>query len=394
MPFPVSAAARLTARWPLMHLCIMAVLAHLCLSGVRFTTSLYALSLHVPTIALGLLMSLFALMPTLFAVHTGRWLDRIGIAWPLRLGGLALAGGTLLAWLSPQVLPLYPAAASIGAGFMMMHIASQNMVGMLSDESNRAARFAWLAMGFSVSGFSGPVLSGLLIDHLGHRSAYLLWLGCSLLVCGLAWLPLHIGQARPVPQQAAVRSSVLDLCWHNRRLREIFLITILIASAWDIYNFMVPVLGHARGFSASRIGIILGVFSSGTFAIRLLTPHLTRYLHAWQVLTLALLLISAGFAVMPMLPGLSAQLALAFVFGLAMGAGQPNILSLLHQSAPAGRAAEVVGIRVSLGNASQLLFPLGVGTLSASFGLMPMFLLMSACVASGLPICWRRAHKA
>ena len=46
----------------------------------------------------------------------------------------------------------------------------------------------------------------------------------------------------------------------------------LLAMAWDLFNFAVPIYGSRAHLTASTIGAILGAFSVGTFAVRLLLP--------------------------------------------------------------------------------------------------------------------------
>ncbi|WP_338845295.1 MFS transporter [Massilia sp. W12] len=392
MPEPAPANPPASPRFALLQICIIGVLGHLVLAGIRVTSTLNLLSQQVSGFGVGVLLSVFALAPTLLAMSAGRWLDRVGVQTPLRLAAAAMLCGSALAWRANGGVLLYCAALCVGGGFMIMHIASQNLVGLLSSESQRANRFAWLSMGFSSSSFGGPVLAGVLIDHAGHSAAYLLWMTLAALICLLSALP----QAR-IPLHASHQrggDSVLDLGWRNLRLRELFFIVILLASAWDIYVFMLPVIGHALHFSASTIGFILGVFAAGTFTIRLVMPVLTRRWREWQILLGALCIITLSFMLLPWLEHKLAFMAQGFVLGLALGAGQPNMLSLLHQAAPPGRVAEVIGIRVSIGNASQAMFPVMFGALSASIGGAPLFLVMGAGLASGLPLAWRRTRMA
>lgn len=45
-----------------------------------------------------------------------------------------------------------------------------------------------------------------------------------------------------------------------------------------MHAFLVPVLGHERGFSASAIGLILGVFAIAVALIRLAIPLIAQHL--------------------------------------------------------------------------------------------------------------------
>jgi hypothetical protein len=74
--------------------------------------------------------------------------------------------------------------------------------------------------------------------------------------------------------------------------------------------------------------------------------------------------------------------AIAFILGLGLGATQPSTMSLIYATAPAGRAAEAVGLRSVVLNASSTVLPLAFGGV-ASIGMMPVFWSMAGLVAGG-----------
>jgi hypothetical protein len=83
-------------------------------------------------------------------------------------------------------------------------------------------------------------------------------------------------------------------------------------------------------------------------------------------------------------------MVIAAILGLAVGSSQPNMLALLHHAAPAGRAAEAVGVRVTIGNACQVVLPLAFGGAGAALGLPAVFWAMSAMIGAGVPLAWRK----
>jgi hypothetical protein len=83
-------------------------------------------------------------------------------------------------------------------------------------------------------------------------------------------------------------------------------------------------------------------------------------------------------------------MAVAAILGLALGSSQPNVLALLHHTSPVGRAGEAVGIRVTIGNASQVALPLAFGAAGASVGLFAVFWGMGFMIGSGIPLAWRK----
>jgi len=78
-----------------------------------------------------------------------------------------------------------------------------------------------------------------------------------------------------------------------------------------------------------------------------------------------------------------ALMTVSFTLGLALGSGQPMVMSLLHGLAPAGRMGEAVGVRMSIINASTFAVPLLFGAIGSSLGIGPVFWLVGAALAGG-----------
>ena len=68
-------------------------------------------------------MSLFAALPMLLGVPSGRLVDRIGVRAPLLVSAAVVAAAIALPAVFPGLISLYFAAAGVGTGFMLFHIA-------------------------------------------------------------------------------------------------------------------------------------------------------------------------------------------------------------------------------------------------------------------------------
>ncbi|MDF3037194.1 MAG: transporter [Paucimonas sp.] len=368
------------------------MVAHAALAGVRMTTSLYALSLHLSEFEIGFLIALFALFPMMFAVRTGRWIDRVGIRLPMLVGAALMLASCVICAIQPGTYLLYLAVIAIGSGFVVVHIATQHAVGSLSSSETRSANFSWLALGYSTSSFIGPVIAGFVIEHSRHTAAYLTFGGFAV----LSLLLIMTGRLNrvPAPEHHAQgrNGGVLDLL-RDREMRRIYLVSVLLGSAWDLFNFVMPIHGTELGFSASTIGLIIGCFSASTFVIRLAMHWISRRYSEWQVLTTALTLAVGCYLLLPLMETPMSIMLVTAVLGLALGSSQPNVLALLHHASPPGRAGEAVGIRVTISNASQVVLPLAFGAAGATLGLFPVFWGMGAMIIAGVPIAWRKAAQ-
>lgn len=376
----------------------MAVLTHMAFVSARMTGSLYALANHASTFTVGVMMALFALVPMLIAVRAGRWLDEAGPWRPTLTGVLMMLGGMVLPAAFPyatsDVAPLLVAAALIGTGATLVMMSIQQLVGERADPNHRAAAFSWLALGASIAGFAGPVLSGFLIDAFGYRATYVVMLAVLLLALALlranrALLPPRHGKARG---QEPVHP--LELLKHDE-LRRILIASGLISMSWDLQTFIVPVHGTRVGLSASQIGLVLGSFAVATFTIRLAMPVLSRRFREWQVLTYTLLNTAIVFLLFPLFASLVPLMAGAFLLGLGLGAAQPNVMSLLHARSPQGRVGEALGVRTIVMNSSHVVLPLVFGAFGSVLGVAAMLWAMAALVGAGgsAALRWGRQGK-
>jgi len=377
-----SARYRLRVR-PLHLLILITLLNHSAFAGTRVVVSLYAIHLRATALTVGVLMALYALLPMFSAVSMGRLTDRIGARIPMLAGSIMLAIGAFLPFLWRSLYALYLASVVIGSSFMMYHVAMQNIVGYIGPPEERPMNFSLAALGFSVSGFTGPMLAGFGIDSIGHVATFAALAAFPLLPIGvLAFnrLRLPAPHAHWVPAEHG--RSVIDL-WRRRELRGIFIASGILATAWDTFSFAIPVYGSRIGLSASTIGLVLGSFSVATFVIRAFLPALSRKLTAWPLLTASLAIAGGSFLLFPLLERPALLMMLAFVLGLGLGMSQPMVMSLLHNTVPPGRTGEAVGVRMTLINLSQISMPLLFGALGTVLGMAPVFWAMAVLLGAG-----------
>jgi MFS family permease len=357
----------------LYFLIFITLLNHCAFAGMRVSVSLYAIHLQATPFTVGVLMALYALLPMLSAVSMGRLIDRIGARVPMLIGSVAIAVGALVPYQWPTLAALHLASVLIGSGFMMYQVAAQNIIGYMGRPEDRPMTFSLAALGFSISGFVGPMLSGFGIDAFGHIATFGVFAAFPLLpiaVLGLNKLRLPQPHAHRVPHEAG--RSVADLL-RLRELRAVFIASGLLAAAWDMFTFAIPIYGSRIGLSASSIGLILGSFSVATFVIRGLLPAISRRLTAWPLLTVSLATAAAAFFLFPLFERAGFLMAIAFLLGLGLGMSQPTVMSILHNTAPPGRVGEAIGVRMSLVNFSQTSMPLLFGALGTALGMVPVF---------------------
>ena len=375
-PIPVAVRPDAAAKRSLIVLIVLTVLVHMVFNGSRITISLYALRLGAAPATVGMLLGLFGALPMLLSVTTGRVIDRIGVRRPMITGALMASAGALSVPLFPGLAVLFVAAVLIGAGFMLFQIAQQDAAGYIGRPDQRAMNFSLTALGFSASNLLGPLLAGTLIDQIGPVWTF----------AAIGWLPLVTAAclARGIPDLPALPASLTterrrlgELLAHGE-LRFIFLSTGLVAMAWDLYGFVMPIYGSHIGLSATRIGVVISMFALATFLVRLVMPLILHRMNAWQMLRLALAVSALVYFLFPFTSQTSLLMVLSFVLGFGLGSAQPMVMALLHAKTPEGRVGEAVGLRSMLINTSQTGLPLMFGVLGSALGMTPVFWTLAA----------------
>ena len=361
---------------------LLTVILHLAFAGSRVTLSLLALHLQATPLTVGILISLLAAVPLVFAVGWGRTIDRIGVRKPLLIGACLVLGALLLAAALPRIEVLFIVSAVAGSGFMLVHICVNQVAGLLGTPEQRSRNFSLLALAFSTSGFLGPTISGFAIDLIGHRLTFLLLGGSTAVGIALMLLrPIRL-PAHPASVAGHERKRVGDL-FRIRGLRRAFVASAVLSMAWDLFTFVTPIHGTRLGLSASMIGLILGAFGAAIFLVRLVLPAIVHRLSEWPLLIGGMFATGVAMIIFPLIDSVSLLIAVAFMLGLAIGGTQPMIMSLLYNTAPPGRGGEVVGVRTFLLNLTQAGMPLLFGVLGSTMGMTPVFWAMAAVLLLG-----------
>jgi MFS family permease len=161
------------------------------------------------------------------------------------------------------------------------------------------------------------------------------------------------------------------------------LVNWFLSSCWDVHTFVVPLLGHERGLSASAIGVILGGFALAAAAVRLVIPLLAERLREWAVITGSMAASALMFAIYPFMPSAASMLVCSALLGLSLGCVQPMVMSMLHQITPEARHGEALGLRLMTINASSVSMPVIFGALGAFIGVSGVFWFVGAVVGLG-----------
>lgn len=378
----------------LLRLILAQISIHACMTGMRMATPLLALREGYSPAAVGVLLALFALTQVFLSLPAGRYADRHGLKRPLAISVVAASLGAGLAVIFPVYPVLCLAALLSGGASGAAIIALQRHVGREAhDKVTLRKVFSWLAIGPAVSNFLGPFMAGLLIDYAGGEAASTTGFRAAFLLMALlplsAWLWVRtVAEHASEPPSTSPRSGTAWDMLQHQGFRRLLLMNWALSSCWDVHTFVVPILGHERGLSASVIGTILGAFAIAAAAIRVLIPLLSEHLSEWKVVLGAMVCACVLFVAYPFMPGAWSMMGCSIVLGLVLGSVQPMVMSMIHQITPAHRQGEALGLRMMAINGSSVVMPVLFGSIGTVVGVSALFWAVGAIVGSAARLPW------
>lgn len=359
---------------------LLSIAIHSCYIGSKVVVSLLALELGASQFLIGVLASLYAVLPLALGVYSGRLADTIGMRVPMLVGAVLAGVAMLCGYVWQQLNALFATATLMGAAFVFYNVSIQNLAGAWGRPEDRGRNFSILTIGYSISTFIGPMIAGFAIDYAGHARAFLTF--ALLTLFPIAVLIVHPRLTRvPVHKLERQERRALDLL-RDPPLRSVIVMSGLMVAAYELFGFYMPVFGHSIGLTASTIGVIMGTYAIATFLTRFFLPFILRQMQPQQVLSIFMLLAAGGFVLMPFLREVYLIMLVSFAAGFGMGVGQPISMTMSFDRSPAGRTGEVTGLRLTFNNISRIIIPLTAGALGATFGVAPVFWMNSLNLAA------------
>lgn len=355
---PPSSAAPLDARTQ--RVVLSGMVAYLALGAFEAL----AVSTAMPTVAAeldGLRLYTYAFAATSAAsvvgmLAAGRWADRRGPTPPLWAGIALFLTGLLVAGLAPSMEVLVAGRALQGAGAGLEGVALYVLVAHVFPEERRPVVFAWFAAAWVVPGAVGPVLAGLVTQHLGWR-----WVFLAVPALALpALLALRPGLAAargarttPPGRAVAARDVVVPVLRGARGLGAVVHVRVLASAAFVGAEVLLPLaLVHERGIAPALAGTVLTLHVLGWSAGSWLRGRGLHGLSHVGFLRLGGALLAAGIAGASLLtvPGVPVAAAAApwVLAGLGMGLSYPTLnLLALELAPPGGQGAAMSALQVS-----------------------------------------------
>lgn len=363
---------------------LIALTYQIMLNATRPLVSLYASHLGGSTATVGLLAVTYALFPLIFAISIGRLTDRFGIRRPVVLGTIGLSLALLFPYLYPSLWALYVSQGMVGIAQIFINVSLQNAMGSSSKEKTDR-NFSVFSLGVSGGALVGPVVGGLIGEHSGFASTFLV-------ATIFGFIPITISLFLPdflnksgwkrdseKSQEKFQTYTLLKL----PILRKAVFSSMLVVYSRDIYMAYLPLYANSIGITASGIGLIMTIQGGASVAIRSALPWMTKRWGRDKVLIVSLLEAGLSIAVIPMFDKVYWFWGLAIILGAGLGCGQPLSQAITYNASPEGRTGEALGLRIAFNRLSQVIAPLFFAIISGVDGLASVFYVSGMFLVGG-----------
>jgi MFS family permease len=325
------------------------------------------LSLGMSATMIGIAAGARSALATVFSIHSGAMLDRLGVRRVMIFCAIASIILTVLYPFIPLITSvmgiqlLLIVILQLITGFLhtIGWIGCQTQIGQLTRGSPKhMGRFTAVT---NFSSFFTPPLAGWAWD-IGQASGIggawpafgvivvlniLLWISVSLMP-----VPQSISLPKKPPTLRALLPSLLDY----KEAFRLFLIptvafvvigSFLMNGAIQVRMNFLPLYMESVGYEGRIIGFVTGFafLIAGITALR--TEQARRYLAPFWIVIFMVFLAAAANALVPMFQSIGGLTMTTILFGVAVGLGMAFILSLLSRSVPVSQFGLSVGLRTT-----------------------------------------------
>lgn len=335
----------------------------------------------------GLIASIYALLPLLIAVPMGRWVGKFGEIPLLFTGCFSfIILGVAFAFLN-NFIAIAAATALAGVAHLSNVAASQAMVANRSAMNLQDQNFGYFSFATSLGHSVGPILGGLIAGSAGvlprsSTSAFIFAALLALLSLVPFFLFKSIKEVRTQQERDAAGSIKARDVLSRPGIKPAIWTSLSVAAANDVLVVILPLVGTEKGISPVVIGAILSIRSAAAMISRFLLGRLTKSYGSARTMNYSIFL-SALFLFASIYANSSIALGLSMaIVGFLLGIGQPLTMSIVSKKTPVQERAMAISIRLFGNRVGQFLVPLAAGALAAPFGASSVFIGLGVLVAS------------
>lgn len=409
-----------TPPWRLI-LGIQSLAAQAAWAGLRVMVGYRAAAEGAVAWQLAILTAVFAIPALLAAIPAGRAADRWGGS-TLNAWGCVVVVAGLVAMIGLPGLPwLFTACAIIGVGNVMSVMGQQAFVAHLTQGKSSDQAFGFFTAAASAGQAIGPPLATFIaagatsmvatgtLGGPANSSAPDTTVGLiAMAVIAALGILLHwpmLRTERRIPlastsrqrnepghalrtSRPSERGSSIDL----KSVWPALAVSGLVMVCLDMLYTFIPIWALDRGYNPMVAGLLLSLRAAVSMLSRLGLGRMIRRFGRKTLLVATTALAMVGYALLPF-ANIPTAIALTILIGVGLGVPQPLTMAWAVSLTDITRHGNVLGWLLSANRLAQITVPLGVGALSAPFGVGAVFFANAVLMGVTSLLSWRRGRN-
>jgi MFS family permease len=359
-----------------------AVLEQTVVTIARVTTSYRAVELGLSVLWLGVITAAIAILPLLFAVKVGRYIDQGNETMTAKIGAglICVACGGFALWSSLAGLLFF--TAILGLGHLMLVISQQ----ILCATDPTPGALERNIGNYMVSNAIGQGLGPYIVGYVGGDASIppTQWLFVAAFIASFimfaAALFLQLGGPRKPKADKSPPMPLREIL-SLPGIRVMLFVGITVVSAQDLIVVYLPFLGAERGMAAEVVGWLLAARAGSSVLSRFLFARLHQMMGHWRLMMASVLASAISYAAIALPLPVPVLLPVVAVAGFALGiAITATIAALLNLATPETRGV-ANSLRITGNRAGQLVIPFSVGLVAAATSAAGIFVIIGASLA-------------
>lgn len=356
--------------------------------GTRIIVPLISNQYGASTIGIGLIVTLYSLLPLFFSIKIGDMIGKKKSKFYLYLSVIFTGLGLIILYFVHNIFGIILSQLIIGVSQTTLALSIQHYIS-LAYKANRNSAIAQFSLGMAMGSFVGPLLAGYLGGEFDYPSVFGVLGIISLLSIFFIFNLPEIKNLNANKNEIKNKSISAFYLLENSELKAAILISTIVLMAKEIYIAYFPLLGIELGLSTFLIGLIVSLHAIAGILIRILMEVLLIKFSFLKLINILILTSTLSFIALPFYDNIFIIIGLSFILGLGLGLGQPLSITMTVAVLTSDELGKGLGLRITFNKLTQFLTPVTFGWVAYFFGISGVF-WASAITMSGLQLVQRK----
>lgn len=354
---------------------IVFVLHNLQTHMMRPYVPLFAASLDVGYLGVGIVAAALGFLPIFFALPVGNFADRWGARPMIVVGAILNASAFMLLWAFPNIAVIIVSQMIAGMSNLLLTLSTQTFIGGLGRGRAAERNFGTFTMFASIGQIGGPLLGGVIISLFGFGAAFLTASSLSVLcvTAALLLLPKFERPTLPVPRALAVSRKAWEYL-KSRETQLVILASCLMSIPEILRTSFLPLyLGESVRLDPALVGYVLAIFAVAGLVAKSVLPRVVAKFGRQVMLFAFTVGCALAILAMPLTVSIWVVCVITACMGLTFGLGRPLSMAMAANASRPGEMGFIVALRLSGNRVADFVLPVAFGTAASVAGIGAVF---------------------